>query len=123
MLELSIIYHLIVGRQYKLLLQEDIRVLLQLIALLKSVLMDIVVIPYVLAIVIDVMLQALWEHAQMQLQIALVIVMFVVQVIAQQFKRRVLATVTHVLVLAPLIAVQQVIAYVLEIVMSVLVPD
>jgi len=38
--------------------------------------------------------------------------MFVVQVIAQQFKRHVLATVTHVLVLERHIAVQQVIAYV-----------
>jgi len=83
-LELSIIYHLVIGRQYKLLLQEDIRVLLQLIALLNFVLMDIVVIPYVLATVIAVMLQVLWEHAQMQIQIVLVIVIFVVQVTVQQ---------------------------------------
>ena len=98
MLELSIIYHLIVGRQYKLLLQEDIRVLLQLIALLKSVLMDIVVIPYALVTVIAVMLQVLWEHVQMQFQIVLVIVSFVVQVIVQQVMLFVQIQLPHVAV-------------------------
>ena len=98
MLELSIIYHLIVGRQYKLLLQEDIRVLLQLIALLKSVLMDIVVIPYALVTVIAVMLQVLGEHVQMQFQIVLVIVSFVVQVIVQQVMLFVQIQLPHVAV-------------------------
>jgi len=105
-LELSIIYHLVIGQQYKLLLQEDIRVPLQLIALLKFVLMDIVVIPYALATAITVILQALWEHAQMLIQIAQVIVIFVVQVTVQQMLLYVLVIVTLVLVLERHIAAQ-----------------